>query len=158
MSLLERSLNLGHLNLLDHRFENILSPDLLQEDIQMIKEYSMQNSLKFKAKLLPITSVPYVISQAKHKAFVKIFHRLHAVIEIAIDRLLRSPSLFEKLSLPPQIKSLIEIENGYRPRVAFCRFDFTIDEKGYPKIYEINSDCPGGAIFSYHLYRILKKK
>jgi hypothetical protein len=52
---------------------------------------------------------------------------------------------------------LIRMGAPYRPSIQYCRYDFTLDNRGAPRIYELNTECPAAAVFSEYFARMFQR-
>lgn len=126
-----------------------ISPDSLEEDIQLCSGQMRASGVLFEdSREVPFLPLPYVYSAEKHNELTKAFELLTRIVNrlpalYAAEKAVRDyhafpRALHEIMSPPP-----------YQPAVYYCRYDFTFDAEGNPKIYEVNTAGPAGVVFTH---------
>jgi len=130
---------------------------LLPEDVSIIQDELRRRNVNFEGKQISISRQLYLVQAGQDQSIQTAFRSLHAVLEKVLDAYRQDPSIREYLRMPEHMHRLI-METG-QPGIQnfFCRFDFSFDAHGQPKVYEINADCPGGIARSRRIYDALSK-
>jgi uncharacterized circularly permuted ATP-grasp superfamily protein len=148
----------GACNLIAREVVDLLPLEPLQQDQQDHEAYFAAKGIRMEQRLMPFQGIPYVITQ---RAFTRIgdsFRQLFTLLEQVIDLYLAEPAVREYFRLAPRHDRLIQMGARYRPRIQCGRYDFTLDEGGRPRIYELNTHCPAAMIFCYHFGQTFSKR
>lgn len=141
----------GRCNLISGELAGLVPAEQLERDRAEHAAYSESHGLRHEQKLLPFQGLPYVITQRAYEQATDKLRRLFPVLERVIDLYLEDPAAREFFRLAPRHERLIRMGAAYRPRIQYCRYDFTLGPGATPRIYELNTHCPASAVFSYHL-------
>ena len=145
----------GRCNLISSELAGLVPAEQLERDRAEHAAYSEAHGLRHEQKLLPFQGLPYVLTQRAYEQATEKLRRLFPVLERVIDLYLEDPAAREFFRLAPRHDRLIRMGAAYRPRIQYCRYDFTLGPGATPRIYELNTHCPASAVFSYHLGQML---
>lgn len=146
----------GSCNLLSETVAGLVTPEALRRDqIDHLASLTSQG-ICHEQKAIPFQGLPYVMTRRTFENAANRFHRLFDILERVIDLYLSEPEIRDFFRLQPRHDRLIRMGAGYRPRIQYCRYDFTLDERGTPRIFELNSHSPAAATYSGYFMRMLQ--
>lgn len=129
-----------------------ISNGYLENDREKISEFLYQNEIQFEGRALPFTITPYVISASKHIQIQQDFSGLYQVLDRVIELYKESTQVRSYFAYKKSLENLIILDQGYKNPIHLARFDYTFDAKGDAKIYELNSECPGGMLLMRKIF------
>ena len=146
----------GSCNLLSETVAGLVSAEALRRDqidhLASLTSYGICHE----QKPIPFQGLPYVMTRRTFERAADRFQRLFQILERVIDLYLEEPKVRDFFRLQPRHDRLIRMGAGYRPRIQYCRYDFTLDERGTPRIFELNSHSPAAATYSGYFVRMLQ--
>lgn len=137
----------GRINLLEEKFASQLNADARLTDNENNPGVFARLGLFHEDKPIPYQGLPYIM---KDKTFARIgesFERLALLVERAINLYLHDATVRDFFRLQNRYDRLIRLGAAHRPRVQYCRYDFTLDDLGCPRVYELNTHSPAGTNF-----------
>ncbi|MFZ6875468.1 circularly permuted type 2 ATP-grasp protein [Undibacterium sp. Di27W] len=146
-SILEVLKKNGRINLLEQCFADQLDASARLVDHQENPARLSGLGLRHEDKAIPYQGLPYVMSNSTFLRIGGLLERVAVIVERAIDLYLNDASVRDFFKLQARYEHLIRLGAAYRPRVQYCRYDFTIDDAGRPRIYELNTHSPAGSSF-----------
>ncbi|GAA2873349.1 hypothetical protein GCM10010517_33860 [Streptosporangium fragile] len=145
----------GGRNLIDREFAGLVPDEDVREDAGEHAAHLDAHGIRHERKPIPFEPLPYVITTSAYARIGDRFRRLFQILERVIDLYLAEPAVRDFFRLAPRHDGLIRMDASYRPRIQYCRYDFTLDSGGTPRIYELNTHSPAAATFSPHFARLL---
>lgn len=137
----------GRINLLDQRYSQLFpASSLAQESLDHPLRLS---EVGWRHKETPIAyqGLPYLMKQSCFEQIGQKFTALAHLVERVIELYLREQKIRDFFRLQACYDRLIRINPGYRPYVQYCRYDFTLDDLGRPRIFALNTHSPAGFSF-----------
>jgi|GEM_PF-7059165 len=126
-----------------------ISPDSLEEDLRLCSGQMQASGVLFEdSREVPFLPLPYVYSSEKHNELAKSFELLTRIVNRLPDLYTAEKAVRDYHALPQSLHGIMP-PPPYRPAVYYCRYDFTFDAKGAPRIYEINTAGPAGVVFTH---------
>lgn len=153
----------GRINLVEDRyvelFRQVSGANGAAQDVQtvaktkaQIREYLGKEGALFETRDIDLLPEPYIFSSDLVKQIESKFSILHGIVEKIYDLYVSSKEVKAFFNLSPVSEELIKLECHSRPLAYLCRYDFTLTQKGTPRIYELNAACPAAFVFSRHFY------
>jgi uncharacterized circularly permuted ATP-grasp superfamily protein len=140
----------GSRNLLTKDMGDLVPAGLLREDRDSCTAYIARHGVRVEQRDFPYQCIPYVLTSEAYARLTEDFRRLFPVLERVIELYLTRPEVRDFFQLAPKHERLVRMGAHYRPRIQYCRYDFTLGAGQQPQIYELNTHCPATAVFSYH--------
>ncbi len=137
----------GRINLLDQRFAQLLDESSRIQDDQNNPQRLCDLGLRHEDKAIDFQGLPYLMTQKCFQQIAGKFERLASIVERIIELYLHEPRIRAFFQLQQRYDKLIQLAASYRPFVQYCRYDFTIDDLGRPRIFELNTHSPAGSNF-----------
>lgn len=147
----------GACNLLAAEHAGLVAVDDLARDQDAHVRDLAARGVRVEERDMPFYGLPYVLTSERFAAISERFARLFTLLERVIDLYVDDPGARAFFGLAPRHDDLVRIPVRYRPRIQYCRFDFTLDARGVPRIYELNTHCPAMMVFGYHLGRTFER-
>lgn len=146
----------GRCNLLSESLEGLVSEQARRKD--QIDQLSALDAygIRHEQKPLPFECLPYVLKQSTFERISDRFQQLFGILERIIDLYLDDAKVRDFFRLQPRHDRLVRMSAAYRPHIQYCRYDFTLDATGTPRIYELNTHSPAAAVFSDYFSRLLE--
>lgn len=138
-------------------FVKDFSQDKIQSDEKLIRDYFANNGIMFEGKALPFEVRPYLMSQEKDSRVQKGFKTFYQLLEKIIDLYNSHEEIRDFFGYEKVVDQLIRQDQGYKAHIHLARFDYTFDVEGQPKIYETNSECPGGLLLMRKIFQGYQK-
>jgi len=145
----------GRTSLLAAEHAEVVADAEVVGDHEEIERFKRESRLDLKGSALATSSLPYLMTRGQWQATASWFGRFFPVMERVIDLYTESAEVRRFFDLPLRHDSLIRMKVPCTPRISYCRVDFTFDDAGTPRIYELNTHCPGGAVACTDLSRLL---
>ena len=147
----------GRCNLLSDTMDGLLQARDLHHDQREHLAALETYGIRHEQKPLPFQGLPYVLTRHTFDRIADRFQRLYLVLERVIDLYLDDAEVRKFFRLEDRYDRLIRMGAAYRPRIQYCRYDFTLDANGTPRIYELNTHCPAAAVFSEYFARMFHR-
>ncbi|WP_163998891.1 circularly permuted type 2 ATP-grasp protein [Pyxidicoccus caerfyrddinensis] len=147
----------GGYNLIAEEAAALVPAEVLREDRGQQDAYLEAQGIRQEHKPIPFVGLPYVVTQRAFERMVKQFRQLFGVLERVIDLYLDEPAVREFFRFEPRHERLIRLGASYRPRIQYCRYDFTLGPEGTPRIYELNTHSPAAATYACHFGQMLAR-
>jgi uncharacterized circularly permuted ATP-grasp superfamily protein len=147
----------GSYNLLAEEVKGLVPPEALRQDAADHEAYLDAHGIRQESKPIPLHALPYVITQRSFQRIASRFQQLYVLLERTIDLYLADPAVREFFLLAPRHDRLIRMGAPYRPRIQYCRYDFTLDAGGTPRIFELNTHSPAAATYCYSFGQALAR-
>ncbi|MFC5741299.1 hypothetical protein [Dyella tabacisoli] len=146
----------GSCNLLSEALAGLVTPDALRQDQLDYAKALDGYGIRHEQKPIPYQGLPYVMTRRTFENATDRFHRLFDILERVIDLYLNEPVVRDFFRLQPRHDRLIRMGAGYRPRIQYCRYDFTLNARGTPRIFELNSHSPAASTYAEYFARLLQ--
>lgn len=147
----------GSYNFIAEQADELVPPEVLREDGARQAAYLDAQGIRQEQKPIPFVGLPYVLTQRTFERMAGRFQRLFGVLERVIDLYLEEPAVREFFQMEPRHERLIRMGAAYRPRIQYCRYDFTLGPDGTPRIYELNTHAPAAATYAPHFAQLLAR-
>jgi len=144
----------GYVNLVDDGYAGLFDPSEIRADTDDIACELAAAGIRHEQKPVPFDPRPLLIGESTYRQTAAAFEHLFPLLERGIDLFLQDGAVRRFFSFQPRHETLIRLGAHYTPRIQVCRYDFTLDQNGKPKIYELNTHCPAGAAFAVHFHRV----
>lgn len=141
----------GAANLIAPDLACLLPPEDFALDQQEHAAYLAEQGLRHEQRPIPYCGLPYILTRRAFEHIGARFARLFVILEQIIDLYRDDAEVRAFFGLAPRHEYLIRLPVGYRPRIQYCRFDFSLDSHGRPRLYELNTHAPAGVVFSAQL-------
>ncbi|HEY0698205.1 MAG TPA: hypothetical protein VGD43_10410, partial [Micromonospora sp.] len=146
----------GTANLIDAELGALLPASDVRADATDFARRLGDLGVRHEQKVIPVDPRPFVITRPAFTALADRFARLFVLLELAIDRYLDDPEVRRFFALAPRHDRLVRLGARHRPRIRYCRYDFTLAPDGRPRIYELNTHCPASATYGTHFATLLR--
>jgi uncharacterized circularly permuted ATP-grasp superfamily protein len=156
MNTLDHLKSHNYINLIDKSLEQKMSLTHLWNDYREAEKILGKCGISFENKSMPFLPLPFVVEESFDILMRKKFENLHKILEKTINILLEEEKIQDLLCLYPKYTKLFDIECQYRPRIHFCRFDYTINSDGHIQVFELNTACPAAMVFAETFDKITK--
>ncbi|MBB2913587.1 putative circularly permuted ATP-grasp superfamily protein [Streptosporangium becharense] len=147
----------GGRNLIDREFAGLVPGEAARDDSADHAAHLDAHGIRHESRPIPFEALPYVITTSAYARMGDRFRRLFEIVERVIDLYLAEPAVRDFFRLAPRHDELIRMGAHYRPRIQYCRYDFTLDAAGGPRIYELNTHSPAAATFVPHFALLLRR-
>ncbi len=147
----------GSYNVLAEEVDALIPEAMLREDQARHTAYLDARGIRQEQKPIPFLGLPYVLTQAAFERMTQRFQQLFGVLECVIDLYLEDPAVREFFRFESRHERLIRMGAAYRPRIQYCRYDFTLAPDGTPRIYELNTHAPAAATYAFHFGQTLAR-
>ncbi len=137
----------GRINLLEQRYAQLFPVSSLVQDRLENPVRLAELGLRHEDKAIAYQGLPYLMKQKTFTQIGQKFEQLAVIVERVIDLYLREQKIRDFFRLQARYDNLIRLGAAYRPFVQYCRYDFTLDDLGRPRIFELNTHSPAGSSF-----------
>ncbi len=128
------------------------SNSIFKSDHEKMSEFLLKNEIHFEGRALPFTITPYLIPESKNTQLQRDFSDLYRILNRVIELYKNSDKVRSYFSYNKTLEKLIILDQGYKNPIHLARFDYTLDTNGEAKIYELNSECPGGMLLMRKIF------
>lgn len=124
------------------------------EAISGFQERLEKSLVKYGRFTIPTFYKPHILNPAQERILKRVNSALMAIVNTATRLYFEEPTLREYFNVPPEARTLIDIDPGYPRNVLLARFDAFMQGESL-KMIELNCDSPAGAGYTDLLEEML---
>lgn len=129
------------------------APDLAHKACRQLHQGLVENKVLYAAQPVRTSLRPHFAPEATVHRWADSAARLIALLNRVGPLFLRERELYNRLGLPPETRSLIEVPPGYPQMAVLCRPD-GVYQGDTMRFLEINADCPASVGLSEKLHEL----